>query len=25
VAVVDGEVFGRLTQDKMPSILKEFK
>jgi NADH-quinone oxidoreductase subunit E len=25
VAVVDGEVFGRLTQDKMPTILKEFK
>lgn len=25
VAVVDGEVFGRLTQDKLPSILKEFK
>jgi NADH:ubiquinone oxidoreductase subunit E len=25
VAVVDGEVFGRLTQDKMPALLKEFK
>jgi len=25
VAVVDGEVFGRLVQDKVPAILKEFK
>jgi NADH-quinone oxidoreductase subunit E len=25
VAVVDGEVFGRLTQDKLPTLLKEFK
>jgi NADH:ubiquinone oxidoreductase subunit E len=25
VVVVDGEVFGRLTQDKMPNLLKEFK
>jgi NADH-quinone oxidoreductase subunit E len=25
VAVVDGNVFGRLTQDKVPGLLKEFK
>jgi NADH-quinone oxidoreductase subunit E len=25
VAVVDGKVFGRLSQDKIPSLLKEFK
>jgi NADH-quinone oxidoreductase subunit E len=25
VAVVDGQVFGRLTQDKIPALLKEFK
>jgi NADH-quinone oxidoreductase subunit E len=25
VAVVDGEVFGRLAQDKVPALLKEFK
>jgi len=25
VAVIDGNVFGRLTQDKMPSLIKEFK
>ena len=25
VAVVDGNVYGRLTQDKLPSLLKEFK
>jgi NADH-quinone oxidoreductase subunit E len=25
VAVVDGEVFGRLSQDKVPALLKEFK
>jgi len=25
VAVVDGEVFGRLIQDRVPAILKEFK
>jgi NADH-quinone oxidoreductase subunit E len=25
VAVVDGKVFGRLAQDKVPSLLKEFK
>jgi NADH-quinone oxidoreductase subunit E len=25
VAVIDGNVFGRLTQEKMPSLLKEFK
>ena len=25
VAVVDGKVFGRLTQDKIPALLKEFK
>ena len=25
VAVVDGQVFGRLTQDKIPVLLKEFK
>ena len=25
VAVVDGEVYGRLTQDKIPALLKEFK
>jgi len=25
VAVVDGKVFGRLTQDKVPGLLKEFK
>jgi NADH-quinone oxidoreductase subunit E len=25
VAVVDGEVYGRLTQDKIPALLKDFK
>ena len=25
VAVIDGEVFGRLGQDKVPALLKEFK
>jgi len=25
VAVIDGQVYGRLTQDKIPSLLKEFK
>jgi NADH-quinone oxidoreductase subunit E len=25
VAVVDGKVYGRLTQDKIPALLKEFK
>jgi NADH-quinone oxidoreductase subunit E len=25
VAVIDGEVFGRLAQDKVPALLKEFK
>jgi NADH-quinone oxidoreductase subunit E len=25
VAVIDGEVFGRLAQDKIPALLKEFK
>jgi len=25
VAVIDGKVFGRLAQDKMPSLIKEFK
>ena len=25
VAVIDGTVYGRLTQDKLPSMLKEFK
>ncbi len=25
VAVVDGNVYGRLTQEKLPSLLKEFK
>lgn len=25
VAVIDGEVYGRLTQDKIPALLKEFK
>ena len=25
VAVVDGDVFGRLSQDKVPGLLKEFK
>ncbi len=25
VAVVDGEVFGRLSQEKVPNLLKEFK
>ena len=25
VAVIDGEVFGRLAQDKVPTLLKEFK
>jgi NADH-quinone oxidoreductase subunit E len=25
VAVIDGKVFGRLAQDKMPALLKEFK
>jgi len=25
VAVIDGEVFGRLSQDKVPALLKEFK
>jgi len=25
VAVIDGEVYGRLTQDKVPALLKEFK
>lgn len=25
VAVIDGEVFGRLVQDKVPALLKEFK
>jgi NADH-quinone oxidoreductase subunit E len=25
VAVVDGKVFGRLSQDKVPALLKEFK
>lgn len=25
VAVIDGEVFGRLAQDKIPTLLKEFK
>lgn len=25
VAVVDGEVFGRLAQDKIPALLKDFK
>jgi NADH-quinone oxidoreductase subunit E len=25
VAVVDGNVYGRLTQDKIPALLKEFK
>jgi NADH-quinone oxidoreductase subunit E len=25
VAVVDGEVFGRLSQDKVPALLKDFK
>jgi NADH-quinone oxidoreductase subunit E len=25
VAVVDGEVFGRLAQDKVPALLKDFK
>jgi NADH:ubiquinone oxidoreductase subunit E len=25
VAVVDGEVFGRLTQEKVPKLLKEVK
>jgi NADH-quinone oxidoreductase subunit E len=25
VAVVDGDVYGRLTQDKIPALLKEFK
>jgi NADH-quinone oxidoreductase subunit E len=25
VAVVDGDVFGRLSQDKVPALLKEFK
>lgn len=25
VAVIDGNVYGRLTQDKIPSLLKEFK
>ncbi len=25
VAVIDGNVYGRLTQDKLPSLLKEFK
>jgi NADH-quinone oxidoreductase subunit E len=25
VAVIDGEVYGRMTQDKIPALLKEFK
>ncbi len=25
VAVIDGQVYGRLTQDKIPALLKEFK
>ncbi len=25
VAVIDGEVFGRMAQDKVPALLKEFK
>ncbi len=25
VAVIDGQVYGRLTQEKIPSLLKEFK
>jgi NADH-quinone oxidoreductase subunit E len=25
VAVIDGKVYGRLTQDKVPALLKEFK
>jgi NADH-quinone oxidoreductase subunit E len=25
VAVIDGEVFGRLAQDRVPGLLKEFK
>jgi NADH-quinone oxidoreductase subunit E len=25
VAVIDGEVYGRLTQDKIPALLKEYK
>ena len=25
VAVIDGEVFGRLSQDKVPALLKDFK
>jgi len=25
VAVIDGEVYGRLTQDKIPALLKEFR
>ncbi len=25
VAVIDGDVYGRLTQDKIPALLKEFK
>jgi NADH:ubiquinone oxidoreductase subunit E len=25
VAVIDGDVFGRLSQDKVPALLKEFK
>jgi len=25
VAVIDGNVYGRVTQDKLPSLLKEFK
>ena len=25
VAVIDGKVYGRLTQDKIPALLKEFK
>jgi NADH-quinone oxidoreductase subunit E len=25
VAVIDGEVYGRMTQDKVPALLKEFK
>jgi NADH-quinone oxidoreductase subunit E len=25
VAVIDGEVYGRLTQDKIPALLKKFK
>jgi len=25
VAVIDGDVFGRLSQDKVPALLKDFK